>query len=445
MTSSQSQLQFPSVGKREVVATFDGGDVTSDAGVLLLAHIDRSAGLTESIANALIERRDLAKVRHPLLDLVKTRVYGICLGYPDANDFDSLGSDGAFKMSLGRAPATGEDLGSQPTISRFENGRNFRELLRALKELAENAVSNLPKTSKRIDIDIDSTEDPAYGHQQLALFNGYAKHAGYRPLLVFVTGQDKISSLAAPILRPGNTAEKRQVIRVLKRLVRMIRQRCPKAKICLRGDAAFGIEEIMTFCEEHKFGYLLALAGRPKVKEAAQEVVEACTKRLVANPRIQSSYGEFPHKAKTWPAERRVIVTVRREQDKLKALYLVTNLQSSPRDLKRDYNQRGDIENRIKEVKLDLSSGRTSCSTFLANMFRLLLHGAAFNLLTLLRKHLAGTEWARSQFSTLQLRLLKVGAKITETARKIRLQMPSSYPLQQIWELLHQKLLPKPG
>ena len=205
MADSTLSLSFPAVSGREVVARFDGGDITSDAGMALIAMADRKTGLTSALTDAVQDRRQASKVVHPLKDLMRERVYAIASGYEDANDLDRLKYDPALKTVCGRLPQSGQELASQPTISRLENGLTPRDLLRMGHVLAEHVIAQLPADSKEVVLDIDATDDPCHGQQEFEFFNGFYDNHCYLPLLIFITGSDGRQRLVCSLLRPGNT------------------------------------------------------------------------------------------------------------------------------------------------------------------------------------------------------------------------------------------------
>lgn len=442
MTSSSLPLPFPAVGKKNVVAAFDGGDLTSDAGVLLLAQADRRLGLCARLASVLPDRRQAAKVKHPLITLLQERIYAIAQGYADANDLDRLAQDPALKVACGRAPRTGAALGSQPTISRLENGLRARDLLRMGEALATLVIEQLPSATRHVLIDLDPTEDPCHGQQELELFNGFYGTHCYLPLMIYVTGDDGRQRAVGAVLRPGNASTTKGACQVVRRLVALVRAHCPQAQITLRGDSGFGIDEVIRCCEALGLGYVLGLAKNEAVSRlAARPQFDAYYKaRFPQAGEDPREYGSVSYQAKTWPHARRVVVKVEVTQGKLNPRFVVTNRPGPAAAVYAFYCQRGDPENRIKEWKVDLESGRTSCHRFLANQARLLLHTAAFVLVQLLQAALAGTRWATAQAGTVRTRLLKVGARFVETCRRICVHLPTACPEQEIWRILCQRL-----
>lgn len=440
MINSLPSLAFPAVAGRTVVAAFDGGDLTSDAGLLLVSQADRRLGMSEALGSAIRDSRDATKVRHRLLDLIRERVLAIALGYEDANDLDELREDPALKVACEHRPTAKGVLGSQPTLSRLENSVDSKDLLRMATALAERVISQLPAQTRSVIIDVDATDDPCHGQQEFEQFNAYYDAHCYLPLLFHVTGPDGVQRLVASVLRPGQASYKVGLFGVLKRLVKLLRRRIPGVRLILRADSGFGNAEVLAFCERHDVHYVLGLAGNKRLHVLSTAVqMDAAIKHTVHGD-DEPEYGETGYKAGSWPHKRRVVVKVEVTQEKLNARFVVTDLKGSARAVYRFYCRRGDLENRIKEVKVGLSSGRTSCHRFLANQCRLIWHTAACVLMGALQEAARGTRWADAQVGTLRLRLLKVAARVVESCRRIRFYLPSHYVDRDVWQQMHRKL-----
>ena len=450
MTSTLT-MNFPAVAGRTVTAVCDGGDVTSDAGVLLLTQADATLGLLARLAAGLRDGRQAGKVEHQAVEMVRARVFGIAQGYEDCNDFDRLRSDPGFKVACNRLPATGADLASQPTLSRFENARTPSELVRLGTTLLQTAVAQLPRDTQRVVIDVDPTDDPCHGQQQLAFFNGFYDEHCYLPLQVTVQADGGRQWPAAALLRAGKAGATVGLASVLRPLVRAIRRQCPQARIELRADSAFGCDAVLRLCHALELDYTLGLKGN-----AVLERLTACVKAQLemrvaqakaddpANPHAGDGlrlYQLFPYQAGPWARWERVVLRAEWTQGTYNPRFIVTNRRDlTGREAYAHYCGRGECENRIKEFKLDLAGGRTSCHRFLANQFRLLLHLAAALLLAVLQEALAGTPLATAQIGTIRTRLLKVGAKVVQTVRRVWFHLPTSFPGQAIWARLCQRL-----
>jgi len=441
MNNSKSKTQIPSLGTKPVVAAFDGGDITSDAGWLLVALADRKIGLTDALAQGVVDARDPAKVEHPVEDMLKERIYAIISGYQDCNDLDFLRSDPALKEACGRNAITGADLASQPTLSRFENMLTRRDLIRMAKEILCCSTAQIPKDSREIILDVDATDDPTHGSQQLTLFNGHYDEHCYVPLHVFATGSDGKRRIVASVLRPGNASYKTGLIGTLRAVTKALRKRFPRARIILRGDSDFGKPLVRSFCRKYGLRYSLGLASNSALLGKGTETMlrTAVTKTVLGGDPVE--YDEFSYKARSWPSPERVIIKCEVTQEKLNPRFVVTNMSRAPEELYEFHCGRGECENGIKELKLDLNSGRTSCSRFLANQARLLLHTAAMVLIQVIQDAAAGTRYAAMQAGTLRVRLLKIGARVVESVRRVCFHLSSSHPDQQGWSLIADRLL----
>jgi len=434
-------LSFGFLGRREVVGRFDGGRVSSDGGLLLLKEIDAKYGVTASLAACLRDRRQEGKVRQSMHDLVRQRVYQIACGYEDCNDAATLSSDPIFKACVDRAPETDRDLASQPTLSRFENAVSRTDLLRASEVPVELFITQHETAPTQIILDVDATDDPTHGRQQLSFFHGYYDTYCYLPLMVFASADDGPHHLLAAVLRPGNSHAGANTVTILKRLVAKLREAWPETQIILRGDSGLALPEIYDWCEANGIDHLIGLARNSRLQEMVEPFfVDARLQHLLTGAKVRRLH-EIEYAADSWPHERRVIakaeVTARGDNPR----FVVTSLQDdAPDDLYDLYAKRGDCENRIKELKGDLAADRTSCHRFVANQFRLLLCATAYLLICLLRAHLAGTELANAQVGTLRVKLFKVGVRVRQTTRKVWLHFTSAYPLQQLWEILLHRL-----
>ncbi len=435
MTECSTEIALFPLPQKPVAIRADGGALTSDAGVLLLRQLDDRLGLTRRLAGCVVDRRERGKVRHQVLSLLRQRIYQIACGYEDCNDADHLRADPALKLAVGRAP-TEADLASQPTLSRLENGVGWRECWRigeALLDCYLHRHRKLPPT--RIILDIDATDDETHGHQQLSFFHGYYDEHCYLPLLVFAQAEGEgEQELIGALLRPGNVHGGHRAMVLIKAMVTRLRRAFPECAIELRADSAMALPEVYEGCEKLAIPYTISLPKNERLIEVAQPWRrEAQAIHAETGVKVQV-FGEFQHAAHTWSHERRVICKAEVMSQGENPRFVVTSRTDlEPEAHYRFYCQRGDPENRIKELKADLKADRLSCHRFWANQFRLLLHASAYVLMQAMRAALAGTEYARAQASTLQLRLLKVGARVRESVRRVLVQLPSAYPGMDLW------------
>jgi hypothetical protein len=433
-------LLFPDIFPKPVVAQFDQREGSSDGGAILLQAADRRYHLTERLAACLEDQRQPGKIDHELIELLRQRVYGMACGYPDANDADRLAKDPVHKLLLGRDPITGTDLASQPTLSRFENAVDRKELYRMAEALADSVLERharrLHSRARRVTIDLDPTDDPTHGQQQLALFNGHYDTWCYLPVLGLVSFNDEPEQyLVTAVLRPGNAPASLGAAGILWRIVERIRRLFPTAKIRIRLDGGFAHPDLLDcFDAAPDVEYVVAMASNAVLKRRAKRAMGTARRLSRRSGKTEHLYTETRYAARTWSHPRRVVIKaeVVREpgkEPKDNPRFVITNLTQSPRWVYEGvYCQRGDVENRIKELHEGVSLGRTSCTDFWANQFRVLLSAAAYVLLQELRLRAARTACARAQVWTLRERLLKLGARVIVSVRRVVLHLPHSFP-----------------
>jgi len=403
--------------------------MTSDGGSLLLREIDIATNLVEQLSRALSDPRDPGKIRHGDVDILRQRIFAIATGYEDCNDHNTLRFDPALKAAVGLLPGSDNALASQPTLSRFENRLSASELRRVSDVLFDAYIEAHPKARELIVIDMDSTDDPTHGQQQMSFFHGYYDQHMYHPLLAFdgVTG----FPLAA-VLRPGNAHASTGAVGILKRLISRLKQAYPEATILFRGDAGFAVPDIYELLDSEKVLYTIGLITNKLLRKNVEWLSRLTTYKFLQSDKKQRLFTDFQYRAESWKRTRRVIGKVEESSDGTNTRFVVTNiLLAYPDQLYDDvYVGRCEAENRIKELKLYLKADRLSCSRFKANQFRLLLHTFAFVLLWHLRKNLVGTELATATVETLRLKLLKVGALVKQSVRRVLFIMPRAYPYQ---------------
>src|SRR6266568_1656087 len=384
--STTQCLLFPGVFRKPIVAQFDQREGSSDGGALLLKAADRHYGLVAGLSSCLRDDRQAGKVDHSLRELVAQRVFSIACGYPDANDSARLSEDPIHKLLLDRDPIAGHALASQPTLSRFENGVGVKELYRAGELLAESVLRRHAKRLRhrayRVTIDLDPTDDPTHGAQQLSFFNGHYDTWCYLPVMGFVSFNDEAEQyLCAAVLRPGNVGAAVGAVAMLRRLLRMIGHHLPGVQIRVRLDGSFAHPAVLAFLDaQPRLEYVVAMAKNAVLKRVAETGMRRARQ-------------------------------LSRRSGKTEQVYC----------------QRGDIENRIKELH-DLDIDRTSCTSFWANQFRVLLTAAAYVLMQELRLRAAGTACARAQVCMLRERLLQLGARVLVSVRRVVVHLPASFP-----------------
>jgi hypothetical protein len=421
---------LPAVAGKPVHVGFDGGRLTSDGGILLVAAIEQRLKIAERLAACLEDPRDPDRVRHELAEMIRYRALLIAAGYPDGNDCDALKADPAFKMAVGRLPESGEDLCSQPTISRLENLPSATALKRMMAAMIELFCDSFEQVPRRILLDIDDTEDRVHGGQQLALFNAHYDSRCFLPIHIYEATTGKP---VAVILRPGKTPDGTEVALVLRHVIGRIRARWPAVEIVVRGDSHYGRPKAMAWCERQQVGYIFGLSGNPVLLRQVSPLTEdAALGRLADEGEKVRRYGDFRYAAKSWNVERRVIARVEAGPQGADSRFIVTNLRGLPKTLyEKVYCARGQAENLIKAHKLHLASDRTSCTKATANQFRLLLHTAAYWLMLSLRGLAPKTSfWRDAQFDTIRLCLIKVAGRVTEMVTRIKIALPSAFPYQ---------------
>ena len=437
--STTQRLLFPGIFRKPVAAQFDQRQGSSDGGALLLKAADRRYGLIDGLAGCLRDQRQAGKVDHSLRELLAQRVFSIACGYPDANDSARLATDPMHKMLLDRDPVAGRDLASQPTLSRFENALGRKELYRLAEALAVSVIQRhaerLRGRVRRVTLDLDPTDDPTHGAQQLSFFNGHYDNWCYLPVMGFLSFNDEAEQyLCTAVLRPGNVTAAAGAVGILRRLILLIRHFLPGTCLRVRLDGGFAHPDVLALLDaEPNLEYVVAMAKNAVLKRKAKRAMRQARKLSRHSGATEHVYGEAHYAAQTWAHERRVIVkaeVVRAQgkEPKDNPRFLITNMKQSPQWLyEQVYCQRGEIENRIKELH-ELQIDRTSCSDFWANQFRVLLTAAAYVLMQELRLRAAGTNCARAQVGMLRERLLKLGARVLVSVRRVVVHLPASFP-----------------
>ena len=415
-------FSLPSICQRKVTAAFDGGRISSDGGVLLLAGADQQIGLIDTLAAIIPDYRDPNRITHTLSDILRARIFAIACGYPDGDDLDDLRKDPAFKLACGRLPESGDDLASQPTLSRWENAPDLRTLIRLTQAMVDLWCNSYRRPPKAITLDIDDTADTVHGHQQLSLFNAHYDERCFMPVHIY---DADTGHCVLTILRPGKTPDGKEVRGHLRRLVRRIRRHWPRTRITIRGDGHYGRREAMDWCETNGVEYVFGLSKNAILDaQVFIKADEVCVKRAIGNLDVVRDYTETLYAAKSWSHPRRVVARIEATRKGLDIRDVVTSITHCPAQWLYDsiYCARGQAENLIKQHKSQLASDRTSCRSPLANQMRLILHTAAYWLMLMVRNAIPKPQpLATSEFSTIRLRLLKIAVRIKETASRVRL------------------------
>jgi hypothetical protein len=446
-TDCITQVTFQDEGfAKPVVARCDQPDASTDGGLLLVKALDTQMGLTARLAACLDDARQPGKVLHETIELLQQRIFGICGGYADCNDAARLVHDPMHKLVLGRDPIAGLGLASQPTLSRFENGVSARELRAMTHVLADTVIAQqqrrLHGRATRITIDLDPTDDPTHGQQEFAFFNGHYDTWCYLPIVATLTFNDEPAQFAvAAVLRPGKAPAGLGARGILRALLRKLRGAFPAARFRVRLDGGFASAKLFTFLEREAVEYVVAMASNRRLEKRARRLMGRA--RVLSRQTGQTAhlYGETRYAAKKWTRKRRVIFkaeVVRHpgRAPKHNPRFVVTNLTAPPETVYELYCQRGDVENRLKELHHGLEMDRTSCSKFRANQFRVLLALAAYILFQELRRRAAKTASADAQVTTLRERLIKLAAWVECSARRIVVHLPQTFPWLPTWRQL---------
>lgn len=436
-------FSFPAVGRKKLTADFDGGRLTSDGGVMLLAMAERRLGIADRLARVFPDRRDPSRITHTLADMIRARAFAIACGYEDADDLDSLRIDPAFKLACGRLPETGANLCSQPTLSRLENAPSLKDAIRLTYALVDQWMASYGREPASVILDIDDTCDVVHGHQQLSLFNAHYDERCFLPIHVYDTER---SRPVAVVLRPGKTPSGVEVRAHLRRLVRHVRKQWTKTRITFRGDGHYARPEAMAWCEDNGIDYVFGLPGSKPLSRKVDDAADAVrTERAVSDKPVVRDYAETRHKAKSWNRERRAVARIEATTLGLDIRFVVTNLGYGSPEWIYDslYCARGQAENLIKLHKTQLASDRTSCHSAVANQVRLVLHTAAYWLMLTVRDAIPkARDLAKAEFATLRLRLIKIAARVVETTSRVRLAFAACCPEADLFRGLPGALAP---
>ena len=453
-TIAQTVL-FPDLVDRPLVARFDQPDASSDGGAILLKAADRQLGLLAALTATVPDARATTRVTHRVGDLIAQRVFAIACGHPDGNDGDRLADDPIHKLLLDRDPITGGRLASQPTISRFEHTAAPRMLLAMNQALADTVIARHRRRRRGvrlITLDLDVTEDQTHGAQQLTFFNGFYEHWCYLPLVATLTFDEEARQyLVAAILRPGNAAGTAGVVSLLSRLLPKLRRAFPGARVRVRLDAGFATPAIFAYLEAAGVEYVVAMASNPVLVRQAESALAPLRTVVATTHETATTYTETAYQARSWAAPRRTIIKAevvwhhgREPRDNPR--FVITNLRQTPAWIYTHvYAARGDSENRLKELKLALAFGRTSCTRFWANQLRITLTAAAYVLWQELQWRADRTALRGAQVPRLRQALVTIGVHVVRSVRRIVLHFPRSHPEAATWARLAHALSAAPA
>lgn len=430
-------ITFTPSNRRQVLAQFDGGKITSDAGALLLREVAVKAKLFQRMAQAIPDPRDPERIEHEQQTMLAQRVLGIACGWEDLNDHHGLRIDPLMQVATERDVDEDRPLASPATLCRLENRISHKSCVALSKLLVELFIESFAQPPEELVLDFDATDDPIHGDQEGRFFHGYYDNYCYLPLYVFCG-----EKLLVSYLRPSNIDAARHSRGILKLLVDCLRRAWPQVKIIFRGDSGFCRWKLMRWCDRREVDYVIGLARNKRLETIADPLMRRAQQQYEQSGQEQRLFDEFHYAAESWDRQRRVIHKAEHNSHGDNPRFVVSSLSDPPQQVyDRIYCARGEVENRIKEQQLGLFAGRTSCHHFVANQFRLLLSGFAYALIQRLRGVLKGTELAKAQVGTIRSKLLKIGAVVITSVRRIVLQMSGAYPLKDLYQRVASRLI----
>jgi hypothetical protein len=444
-------FDLPSVRRQKLTVDFDGGNQSSDGGLLLLRQAERKLGVCRRLADAMPDRRDPDRIRHAMFEMVMARVAAIACGHKDAIDLDRLRHDPLMKVAVGRCPETGAPLASQATISRLENAPSKTEAARLAAALLDQFGTTVQPGKQEI-LDIDDTFCAAHGGQQLAFWNAHHDERGFASMHIYHVAS---GTPVATILRPARTPKGTEVRTVIKHVTKRLRRHWPNTRIVWRGDSHYGRVEAMEWAEDDGADYIFGLAGNAALDALVAEAADNLRFHHAMSSQAKlRTFACFTYQAGSWKCPRKVVARLecslqpvdgetgmRQEVD---IRYVVTSLKGSAQHLYENvYCHRGQMENLIKLHKAQLASDRMSCHSATANQVRLVLHTAAFWLMHGVRAAIPQTSpLATAEFATIRERLIKIGARVIEYIARIRVQLPTSCPEGALFRAVALGLMP---
>lgn len=442
MTQCNSKLLFPFFKSSNLTVTFNGGEITTDGGLLLVREFDEHLQFTQGLSDLIPDPRSPFFIQHPQEELLRQRLYQIIAGYEDCNDATRLRHDAVFKAIAGRKPEDAP-IASQPTLCRFENRCEPGLCWELAEYFVRTFIATREEPPAQITLEMDPSDIPTYGHQQLTFFHGFYEQHMYFPM--FLCDADS-GFLLAPLLRKGNSGATDGIFRVLPRVVEMLRHAWPDLRIDVRLDSSFATPEILVWLEQVGLPYAIGIGPNKVLERLSAPFVERVQADFQRTFKPQRRFTTLRYAAETWDHKRRIIVKCEVTSMGTNVRYVIVTRRGRSADLYDWYVKRGGtIENYIKELKNGFEGDRLSCESFMANQFRLVLHTAAYNLMLLFREHSPDPEVQHAQIQTLRIKLLKVGGRVRQTARRIWIDLSSSWPFRDLFHSVHATLVPGRG
>jgi len=437
VTDCTQQLHFSFYQDKHLVADFKGGEISSDTGLLAVRALEEKLGWLAESSSLIDDPRRPDRTQLSVLELLRQRVFGLIGGYEDCNDHDRMRTDPVLKLTCDRSPKD-DPLASQPTLSRFENWPSAREVARMNRLLVEHYIAlHKGNPPGEIILDVDPTDDPCHGAQQLALFNDFYGQHMYLPLLLF----DRASGMLLGVrLRGGRAHAARRVLQLLGPVVRALKGAFPRTRIILRADAGFAVPRLYRFLEREGLLYLIGTAANAVFKRHSEPVLKRLADRFEATSRPGRHFASLWHRAGTWSAKRRVVYKVEVGPEGINRRFVVTNMKGLPVHLWRLYCDRGTAETFIDQLKNSLKADRLSCHRFVANAFRLIQFALAYNLLRLFGSKLSGTILEGASIETIRTRFLKIGARVRQTARRVWVHIAGGFPHREALALVLERI-----
>lgn len=427
---------FQGPKSKKIEFNFNGGDISSDGGLLFIKEFDRKLGLTRRAGTLLnsFDNRQSGKVKHSVLDMLRQRVFALVAGNEDLNDHHELRNDPLIQTIVGRD----RQLAAPSTLCRFENGMDHQTCIELSRLFIEFFVESFTSPPRELILDFDATDDLTYGMQEKRFFHGYYDHYCFLPLYVFCGDQ-----LLCAYLRPSKIDAAKHSWAILSLLVKRLRRKWPKVNLIFRGDSGFCRQKMLNWCDKNNVKYIVGLAKNSRLLEFSKELQDQAETSYEKTHEKVKLFTEFEYAAGTWKYPRRVIAKAEFNSLGPNNRFIVTNLDDNGQDLyEKMYCARGDMENRIKEQQLDLFADRTSCHDFVANQFRLLLSSLAYILMERFRALLlSGTKFAQATCGSIRLYLVKIGAVIRRNTRKIYVALSSACPNQELLRLIAAKII----